>query len=144
MMRKFALRLLTALLLLTAYVGIPTGSASALDVSYRCKAEAGNVFVVAKETVWEMSAWRSIRIVDHERTIKAVVRNWRNFAVPVWIQVRASLSGASDEGTEVHLLWEQGMEPLNYPDVIPFLEAFGERQKTLGLECIGTGTDIGP
>lgn len=41
------------------------------------------------------------------------------------------------------MLWEQTMDPVNYPDVTLFMDTFWEQQKALGLNCVDAGTDVG-
>lgn len=118
-------------------------SALAMDIGLRCQAPPDAVFDAATETVREMLDWRSVRVVDQQRTIKAVVRNRRSFGLPIWIQIRPRMHASGAQGSELHILWEQRMDPLSYPDVILFMDAFGERQKSLGLDCRATWTDIG-
>lgn len=124
-------------------IALGPNPALGLDVSYECHAAPDSVFHGASVAVNEMTDWRSIRMMDRERTIKAVVRNWRNFGVPIWIQVRPSNLENPTDQSELHLLWEQAMEPLNYPDLYPFLTTFERQQQTLGLNCVWTGTNIG-
>lgn len=64
-------------------------SANALTLEYRCRATPDAVFRIASETVREMNRWPWAKIIESERTIKTFFRNWRNFGVPVWIQVHA-------------------------------------------------------
>ena len=115
----------------------------AMDLGLRCQAPPDAVFRAATETVREMVGWRSIHVVEEQRTIKAVVRTWRSFGVPIWIQIRPHLHVGGTDGSELHILWEQRMDPLSYPDVIVFMDAFGERQKTLNLDCRASSADIG-
>ena len=138
-----ALRLRRVVPLLLVTLALSPTPARALDLGYACRADADAVFGVASEAAQVMPHWRSIRVVDRDRTVKAVVRGWRNIAVPVWIQVRASRPGESDAQSELHVLWEQSMEPLNDPDLTPFFERFDERQRAQGLDCVGIGTDVG-
>ena len=119
-------------------------SASALDLGLRCRADPDAVFQAATLAAQSMPNWRAIRVIPQHRTIKVVVRSWRNFSVPVWIQVRRGTETGTQSNTKLHLMWEQSMEPLNYPDVMLFMDAFREQQEALGLECVGMGTDIGP
>ena len=130
-------------MLMPFLAGLSMSPAHALDVGYACQADANTVFEVATSAAQDMPWWRSVRVVDRERTIRAVVRGWRNIAVPIWIQVSAPTPGESDAQSELHVMWEQSMEPLNYPDLISFMETFGERQQTEGLDCTGMGTDVG-
>lgn len=118
-------------------------SALAMDIGLRCQAPPDAVFDAATKTVREMRDWRSVRIVSQQRTIKGVVRNWRSFVVPLWIQIRPRRLASGAQGSELHILWEQRMAPLSYPEVFVFMEAFGAWQKSRGLDCRATGTDIG-
>ena len=118
-------------------------SAVALDLGLRCRADPDAVFQAATLAAQSIPDWRAIRVIPQHRTIKAVVRNWRNFSVPVWIEVRGGVDAGTQANTELHLMWEQSMEPLNYPDVVLFMDAFREQQEALGLDCMGIGTDIG-
>lgn len=129
--------------LLLAFAAMSPTPARALDLGYACRADADRVFVLVRETVRDMTRWRAIRIMARERTVRAVVRGWRNIAVPVWIRVREAHPGSPDARSELHVMWEQSMEPLNHPDLIPFFEGFDERQGAHGLDCVGIGTDIG-
>lgn len=135
------LSLFFPLVLLTA--ALNPAPAQALDLGYACRADADRVFVLVHETVRDMTRWRAVRVDARERTIKAVLRGWRNIALPVWIQVREAQPDVSGAQSELHVMWEQAMEPLNYPDLISFTERFEERQRTLGLDCADLGTDIG-
>ena len=90
-----------------------------------------------------MPQWRSVRIVEDQRTVKAMVKNLRNYAVPVVIQVQVKSQKDANDIVEVHVLWEQTMDPVNYPDMFPFIDTFWEQQKALGLNCVDAGTDVG-
>ena len=136
-------QLITAFSLLLLTAAMSMTPVHALDIGYACQADANAVFHVATEAAQDMPHWRSIRVVDRERIVRAVVRSWRNIAVPIWIQVRVPTPGESDAQSELHVMWEQSMEPLNYPDLISFMETFGERQQTEGLDCTSIGTDVG-
>jgi hypothetical protein len=72
-----------------------------------------------------------------------IVLNWRNYPVPVFIQIRNTPQGESKDIVEVHMLWELTMDPVNYPDVTLFMDTFWEQQKALGLNCVDGGTDVG-
>lgn len=124
---------------LAIFLALAPSSAEAQEVAYACGADADAVFGVTREAAEAMPDWRSLRVVDRDRTVRAVVRGRRNIAVPVWLQVRES-----EARSELHVMWEQSMEPLNYPDLIPFLDVFDERQEARGLACVPIGTDIGP
>jgi hypothetical protein len=125
-------------------VPLAKSPALALDVGYRCEATPAAVFRLATQTAQAMPAWRSVRILHTQWTIKAVVRNWRNLGVPMWIQVHPAAESTSNGQSELHLLWEQSMEPLNAPDLNTFVAVFGREQRALGLGCSWTGTEIGP
>jgi len=66
-----------------------------------------------------------------------------NYAVPVVIQVQTKSQEDSKNIVEVHMLWEQTMDPVNYPDVTPVMDTFWEQQKARGLNCVDCGTDVG-
>ncbi len=131
------------LLVLVLPWGLGVLPAQALDLRYRCQEAQEVVFGAAREAVQEMTAWRSIRIVEPKRTIRAVVPSWRNLRVPVWIQILPVAEKESNGRTELHVRWEQGMAPLNYPDLFPFFEAFWKKHDQLGLHCIRAETGIG-
>ena len=115
----------------------------AMNLGVRCHADPNSVFQAVWESAQAMPQWRSVRILEQHRTVKAMVRNWRNYAVPVVIQVQTKPQKDSKDIVEVHVLWEQTMDPVNYPDMIPFMETFWEHQKLLSLNCADNGTDIG-
>lgn len=118
-------------------------SAHASTLEYRCRAMPDAVFQKARETVQEMDRWPWAKIIESERTIKTFVRNWRNFGIPVWIQVHALEAEKDSNQTELDIKWEQTLDPLNYPDLFDFLEAFDDGQRKEKLGCYRSGTDIG-
>ena len=138
---KLSAMFLVELLLIIAFGGF---SVFALDLGYSCQAHPSAVFDTISQTTKEMKDWRSIRRVSDEYTIKAVVRNWRNLAVPIWVTVRLSPTGEHESNSEMHILWEQSMEPLNYPDMYTFLNIFQLRQQDADLHCVWIGSDVGP
>lgn len=115
----------------------------ALDLGVRCQANPDSVFQVVREAALAMPQWRSIRVVEGQRAVKAIVLNLKNYGVPVVIQVQSNSEDGTNRTSEVHMFWEQTMDPVNYPDVLLFMDSFWERQKALGLNCINTGTDVG-
>ncbi len=124
-------------------VGGGSNSANALTLKYRCRAAPDAVFQVARETVREMNRWPWAKIIESERTIKTFVRNWRNFGIPVWIQVHTSDNKKDSSQTELDIQWEHTLDPLNFPDLFDFLEAFDDGQRNKQLGCQRSGTDIG-
>ena len=126
-------------------MGFLVNPAFSLDLGYHCQAPPDIVFGAVRKAAQETPGWRSVQIIDEHLTIKSVVRNWRNFGVPIWIKVRGSKSKETIQAhSELHIVWEQAMEPLNYPDLVPFLATFQKNQERLKLNCVGAGTDIGP
>jgi len=120
-----------------------SGEVLAMNLGVRCHAHPDSIFQAVRESVQAMSQWRSVRIIESQRAVKAIVLNWRNYAVPVVIQVQTKPQEDSKDVVEVHVLWEQTMDPVNYPDMILFTDTFWERQKALKLNCIDAGTDVG-
>ncbi len=118
-------------------------SAHALTLEYRCQATPDAVFQIVRETVKEMNRWPWVKIIESKRTIKTFVRNRRNFGVPVWIQVQGLETEKDSTRTELAIQWEQTLDPLNYPDLFDFLEAFDDDQRKKQLGCQRSGTDIG-
>ena len=114
-----------------------------MNIGVRCQAEPDTVYQAVKESVQTMSQWRSVRYVDDQRAVKAMVKNLRNYPVPVVIQVQTTQLEDSKEVVEVHIQWEQTMDPVNYPDMFFFMDTFWEKQKALGLNCVDGGTDVG-
>ena len=117
------------------------GVSLAMNLGVRCQADPDFVFLAVKIAAQAMPQWRSVRIIEDKRVVKAVVLNQRNFGVPILIQVQPQ-----DEphgSVEVHVYWEQTMDPVNYPDLLVFMDAFWEQQKASGLNCIDAGTDVG-
>lgn len=138
------LRFFTQMLLLPLLIGaFFLGEALAMNLGVRCDADPDTVFQTVKESAQAMPKWRSVQIVEEKRAVKAMVLNWRNYAVPVIIQVKTKPQGDSKDMVEVHVLWEQTMDPVNYPDMFMFIDTFWEQQKVLGLNCVDGGTDIG-
>jgi hypothetical protein len=119
------------------------GQALAMNLGVRCQADPDSVFQAVRESAQAMPHWRSIRVVEGQRAVKAMVLNWRNYAVPVVIQVQSNLQDDSKDIVEVHVLWEQTMDPVNYPDLTLFMETFWETQELLKLNCVDHGTDVG-
>jgi hypothetical protein len=117
--------------------------ALAMNLGVRCHADPDSVFQAVRESAQAMPQWRSVRIVEGHRAVKAIVLNWRNYGVPVLIQVQTKGQEDSRDIVEVHMLWEQTMDPVNYPDVLLFMDTFWEQQKALELNCIDAGTDVG-
>ena len=117
--------------------------AAAMDLIAACESSPDEVFPAVRESVKEMSRWRSIRVVEKEHAVKAMVFNLRNYPVPVVIQVQPLNLEDSRKGSQIHIRWEQTMDPVNYPDMFQFLDAFWAQQKALGLNCVDGGTDVG-
>ena len=118
-------------------------SANALTLEYQCRGNPDAVFRMASETVKKMNSWPWVEVIESERTIKTVVRNWRNFGIPVWIQVNGLEDKKDSIQAKLNIQWEQTLDPLNYPDLFDFLENFDEGQRKKELGCERTGTDIG-
>jgi hypothetical protein len=111
----------------------------ALDYVYHCDADSVAVFQAAADAARKMKNWRSVRIVQRELTIKAILPNVRTFPTPIWIQVHPQ-----NAGSELRLSFEQSMRPLAEPDLRAFMEDFERKQKDRSLHCVSRGTDIGP
>ncbi len=139
----FSSRIILSTVVVALIVGVCSISANALTLEYRCRATPDAVFRIVSETVQEMNRWPWAEIIESERTIKTFVRNWRNFGIPVWIQVHALEDKTESTQTELDILWEQTLDPLNYPDLFDFLEAFDDGQRKKKLGCHRSGTDIG-
>ncbi len=135
--------LVSVILLSFLLGGLGATPVLALDLTYRCRADPDTVFRVVSQIAKGMTDWRSLHTTKSQRTMRAVVRNWRNFSVPVWVEVRPVAEEDPGMVTELHVLWEQGMEPLNYPDLNPFITVFVRQQDTLELGCKRTGIDVG-
>lgn len=130
--------------LFTGFIGATfSGKALGMNLGVQCPADPETVFQAVKETAQAMPQWRSIRIVEGQRAVKAMVLNWRNYAVPVVIQVQAKSQEDAKDVVEIHVEWEQTMDPINYPDVTLFKDTFWEQQKAFGLNCVDAGTDVG-
>lgn len=114
-----------------------------MNLGVRCHADPDSVFQAVRESAQAMRQWRSIRVMKDQRALKAIVLNWRNYGVPVVIQVQSTSQDEPNGSVEVHMLWEKTMDPVNYPDVLLFMDTFWERQKALELNCIDAGTDVG-
>ena len=141
---QFPLRSCSKSLLLTLLIGaIFSGEALAMDLIAQCQADPDKVFHAVRESAQAMPQWRSFRVVKDQRAVKAMVKNLRNYPVPVVIQVQTKSLKDSQEIAEVHVRWEQTMDPVNYPDMFDFIDTFWEQQKVLGLNCVDGGTDVG-
>ena len=81
-----------------------------------------------------MPQWRSFRVVEEQRAVKAMVKNLRNYPVPVVIQVQTMSQEGAKDIAEVHVRWEQTMDPVNYPDMFDFIAMFWEATKSSRLE----------
>ena len=143
----YRLRLVSRIIFSAVVVALIVGewpiSANAITLKYRCRARPDAVFQMTSETVQAMNSWPWAEIIESERTIKTIVRNWRNFRIPVWIQVKSLDPEKVPIHTNLNIQWEQTLDPLNYPDLFDFLEAFDERQRKKKLGCERSGTDIG-
>ena len=115
----------------------------AMDLIARCQADPDKVFHAVRESAAAMPQWRSFRVVEDQRAVKAMVKNLRNYPVPVVIQVQTMSQEGAEDIAEVHVRWEQTMDPVNYPDMFDFIDLFWEQQKVLGLNCVDAGTDVG-
>ena len=115
----------------------------AMDLIARCQADPDSVFHAVRESAQAMPQWRSFRVVEDQRAVKAMVKNLRNYPVPVVIQVQTLSQESAKDIVEVHVRWEQTMDPVNYPDMFDFIDTFWEQQKVLGLNCVDGGTDVG-
>ena len=146
-LHPYCLPLSSRIILSTVVIALIVGewsiSAHALTLQYRCRATPDAVFQIASKTVQEMDRWPWVKIIESERTIKTFVRNWRNFGIPVWIQVYALEDKTDSPRTELDIQWEQTLDPLNYPDLFDFLEVFDDGQRKKKLGCRRSGTDIG-
>jgi hypothetical protein len=120
-----------------------SGEGLAMNLGVRCHADPDSVFQAVRESAQAMTQWRSVRVVEGQRAVKAMVLNRRNYGVPVVIQVQTKSQEDSKDVVEVHVFWEQTMDPVNYPDMILFMDTFWEKQKALSLKCVDGGTDIG-
>ena len=140
---RFPSRIIFSTVVVALIVGEWSISANALTLEYRCQATPDAVFRIASETVRGMNRWPWAEIIESKRTIKTFVRNWRNFGIPVWIQVHALEAEKDSNQTELNIQWEQTLDPLNYPDLFDFLEVFDDGQRKEKLGCHRSGTDIG-
>ena len=145
--KRYRLRFVSRIIFSTVVVALIVGewpiSVNALTLEYRCRGTPDAVFQIVSETVQAMNRWPWVEIIKSERTIKTVVRNWRNFGIPVWIQVKGIETEKDPSHTQLNIQWEQTLDPLNYPDLFDFLEAFDEGQRKKKLGCERSGTDIG-
>ncbi len=139
----FSSRIIISMVVVALIVGECSISANALTLEYRCRATPDAVFRTASETVQVMNRWPWAKIIESDRTIKTFVRNWRNFSIPVWIQVHTLEDKTESIKTALDIQWEQTLDPLNYPDLFDFLEAFDDGQRKKKLGCLRSGTDIG-
>lgn len=119
-------------------------SAHALEMIYSCNAPQDKVYAVARQVARDSPELHALTIIDGEHTIKAFVRNWRNFGVPVWILVQTDPERPTPDSSQLRLSWPQDMEPLNAPDLFPFMTAFENAGNTAGFHCASVGTGIGP
>ena len=108
-----------------------TSETRAMSIIARCQADPETVFQTVKESTQAMDQWRSVRYVDDQRAVKAMVRNWRNYAVPVVIQVQTSPREDLNNVAELHIYWEQTMDPVNYPDMFFFMDTFWNSKRRL-------------
>ena len=136
-------KFLIFLFVISVLVSALSGEALAMDLIARCQADPDAVFHAVRESAAAMPQWRSFRVVEDQRAVKAMVKNLRNYPVPVVIQVQTISQDGVKDIVEVHVRWEQTMDPVNYPDMFDFIDTFWDQQKVLGLNCVDGGTDVG-
>ncbi len=141
--RFYMFKFFTILFVINALGPKFSGEALGMNLGVRCQADPDMVFQAVRESAQAMPQWKSIRVVEDQRAVKAMVKNLRNYSVPVVIQVQTKSQEDAKDIVEVHVLWEQTMDPVNYPDVTLFMDTFWEEQKALELNCVDDGTDVG-
>ena len=132
-------RLLWLAVTIASLLFIHPAETLALDYVYHCDADSVAVFQAAADSAQKMKNWRSVRIVQRELTIKAIVPNVRTFPTPIWIQVHPQ-----NAGSELRLSFEQTMRPLAEPDLRAFQKDFDRKRADQHLRCDPRGTGIGP